>query len=214
MVGSRGRRFSLLLTTYHLPPTKMKIVFLDRDGVINRFPGNGKYVTKVKDFHFLPGSRKAIRRLTDEGFKIFIVSNQAGVGKGIFTQEKLDKITNKMLKGVKESGGKILEVYYSTSRSDEGCQFRKPNIGSIQKAMKKLKKDLRAAKNAFFVGDTETDIQCAHNAGCKSIFVMSGRENHDFLKRKWKIRPDFIANDLLEASEIISSHFSSNGKKR
>ena len=63
----------------------MNVVFLDRDGVINQFPGNGNYVTKVKEFHFIPGSLDAIRELTEMGYTIFIISNQAGVGKGLFT---------------------------------------------------------------------------------------------------------------------------------
>ena len=68
----------------------MKLVFLDRDGVINEFPGNGRYVTRCQDFHFIPGALEAIRNLTKSGYTIFVVSNQAGVGKGLFTKKKLD----------------------------------------------------------------------------------------------------------------------------
>ena len=66
----------------------MKIVFLDRDGVINKFPGNGKYVTKLKEFHFVPGALDALRILTDEGYSIFVISNQAGVAKGVYSKQK------------------------------------------------------------------------------------------------------------------------------
>ncbi|MCA9400426.1 MAG: HAD-IIIA family hydrolase, partial [Candidatus Omnitrophica bacterium] len=104
----------------------MKVVFLDRDGVINQFPGNGNYVTRCKNFHFLPGALDAIKELSGRGYELFVISNQAGVGKGLFTQKKLDQITHKMLRGVKQAGGKIRKVYYSTSRSDSGCEFRKP----------------------------------------------------------------------------------------
>ncbi|MCB9720603.1 MAG: HAD family hydrolase [Candidatus Omnitrophica bacterium] len=180
----------------------MKIAFLDRDGVINEFPGNGNYVTRVKDFHFIPGSLEAIRKLTEAGFTIFVVSNQAGVGKGIFTEKKLDQITNKMLREVKKAGGNIKRVYYSTARSDAGCEDRKPNIGSIRKAVKLLKKDMRIAKNAYFVGDTVTDMATGRNAGCTTIFVLSGRSDQERLKEK-KIRPDYIAANLLEASRIM-----------
>ncbi|MDO8581020.1 MAG: HAD-IIIA family hydrolase, partial [Candidatus Omnitrophota bacterium] len=156
----------------------MKIVFLDRDGVINEFPGNGKYVTRVKDFHFIPGSLEAIRRLTKAGYTLFVVSNQAGVGKGIYSKRKLDQITAKMLCGVKKTGGRIRKVFYSIRRSDEGCPYRKPNIGSVLKAMALLKSNLHGARNGYFIGDTETDIRAGHNAGCKTIFVLSGREDH------------------------------------
>lgn len=181
----------------------MKIVFLDRDGVINTFPGNGKYVTRVKDFHFIRGSLDAIVKLTQLGYTIFVISNQAGVGKGVFTKHKLDRITTKMLVAVEKAGGKIHSVYYSTTRSEENCIFRKPNIGSVLKALASIKKDKRILKNAFFVGDTEIDIQCGKNAGCKTIFALSGREDMKYLKRKWKIRPDFVVPNLLAASKII-----------
>lgn len=190
----------------------MKLAFLDRDGVINRFPGNGKYVTKVKDFHFIPGSLEAIRNLSDAGFTVFVISNQAGVGKGVFTQKKLDQITGKMLREVTKAGGVIREVYYSTAKSDAGCQDRKPNIGSIRKAVKLLKKDMRVVKNAYFVGDTVSDMATGRNAGCKTIFVLSGRSDQGRLKEK-KIRPDYIAKNLLAASEIMLNGHELSSKK-
>ena len=190
----------------------MKIVFLDRDGVINQFPGNGNYVTRVKNFHFIPGSLDAIKMLTDAGYTIFVVSNQAGVGKGIFTQAKLDQITNKMLREVNKKGGKIRQVFYSTARSDAGCEDRKPNIGSIRKAVRLLKKDMRIVKNAFFVGDTVTDMATGRNAGCKTIFVLSGRSDRDRLKEK-QIRPDHIAENLLAATKIILNGHSKKPSK-
>jgi len=186
----------------------MKLVFLDRDGVINEFPGNGRYVTKVKDFHFIPGSLEAIKNLTDSGYTIFVVSNQAGVGKGVFTKDKLDKITKKMMDGVRRSGGKIKKVFYSIKRSDSGCKMRKPEIGSIQKAMKLLNKSIHAAKNGYFVGDTETDILTGKNIGCKTIFVLSGREDVMYMRRWDDVEPDYIVRDLLEASKLITG----NGK--
>jgi D-glycero-D-manno-heptose 1,7-bisphosphate phosphatase len=186
------------------PP--LKIVFLDRDGVINVFPGNGKYVTLVKNFQFLPGAREAIRALTLRGYTIFVVSNQAGVGKGIFSRDKLNRITRKMLLGVEKAGGKIKKVYYSTSRSDAGCPDRKPNIGSIKKALTLVKADERDLSNAFFVGDTQIDVQTGINAGCKTIFVLTGREDREYLKNKWTVRPDFIADDLRAAVTLILRH--------
>ncbi|MBM3251979.1 MAG: D,D-heptose 1,7-bisphosphate phosphatase, partial [Candidatus Omnitrophica bacterium] len=69
----------------------MKAVFLDRDGVINKYPGDKKYVTLWKDFHFLPRAKLAIAKLSKKKFKLFVVSNQAGINKGLFTQSALDK---------------------------------------------------------------------------------------------------------------------------
>jgi len=180
----------------------MRIVFLDRDGVINQFPGNGNYVTKVKDMHLLPRSMKAIKLLTEEGFHIFVISNQAGVGKGVYSRHKLNLINEKLLKGVEEAGGKIDKTYYCTHRSDAGCSCRKPETGSIKKAMKTLGRTVKSAKGKFFVGDTKSDILAGFNAGCKTILVLSGRAKRREVK-EWGVKPDFIAKDLFAATEII-----------
>ena len=181
----------------------MKIVFLDRDGVINKFPGNGNYVTKLSDFQFIPGALKALRDLTKAGYTIFVISNQAGVGKGLYSEEKLFQITEKMLLGVKRAKAKISGVFYCTHRSDQGCDCRKPGIGSVRRALLSINKNINAAKGAFFVGDTQSDIQAGHKAGCKTIFVLSGREDETYLRRKWQFMPDYIAENLSEAVKII-----------
>ncbi len=181
----------------------MKVVFLDRDGVINEFPGNGKYVTKVKDFHFVPGALDGIRILTQEGYTIFIISNQAGVGKGVYTKAKLQHITRNMLRDIRKYGGKIKKAFYCLHRSDQGCKCRKPEIGSIKKGLELMNKSIRSAQKAFFVGDTESDIRAGHNAGCTTIFVLSGREDRRYM-RKWEVKPDHIAQDLLDAVDIIN----------
>jgi len=178
----------------------MKVVFLDRDGVINEFPGNGAYVTKIKDFHFLPGSVEAIQELTDNGYKIFVISNQAGVGKRVYSLDKLNRINAYMIKGV--GRGKIRKSFYCTHRPDAGCTCRKPGIGLLKKALKSLNKTIAHAQRAFFVGDTEGDIKTGHNAGCKTIFVLSGRENRRNML-KWDVKPDYIVNNLKAAVPII-----------
>ena len=183
----------------------IKLVFLDRDGVINEFPGNGNYVTKVKEFHFIPGSLEAIRILTEQGFKIFVISNQAGVAKGIYTKAKLQHITRNMLNEIKKNGGRIKKAFYCTHRSDEGCDCRKPAIGYVKKALESMNKRIHSAKRAFFVGDTESDILAGHNAGCKTIFVLSGHENRRHM-RSWEVQPDYVAKNLLEATTIIVRH--------
>ncbi len=180
----------------------MKVVFLDRDGVINVFPGNGNYVTKVKDFHFLPRALDALRLLTEAGYTIFVVSNQAGVGKGVFSRDKLRRITRRMLKEVERNGAKIRKVYYCVHRPDAGCGCRKPNTGSIRKALRHLKEPLDTRHPPFFVGDTKVDIETGFNAGCRTIFVLSGRENRRYMGG-WVVKPDYVAKDLFEATRII-----------
>ena len=180
----------------------MKVVFLDRDGVINEFPGNGLYVTRVKDFHFLPRTLKALKLLTDAGYRIFVISNQAGVGKGVFSKDRLDKITAHMLKGVNAAGARIDDVLYCTCKSSDGCHCRKPRIGNIIKALNSIDKTIDEARFAYFVGDTEGDIKTGKNAGCRTVFALSGREDQGHMNR-WDVRPDYIAEDLYDAVRII-----------
>ena len=113
----------------------MKIVFLDRDGVLNRYPGHGDYVTKVKDLHVFPLALQAVKRLKDEGFKIFIISNQACVGRGIISQKKLDQITHKLVKAAEAKKFKFDGIFYCTHHPDEKCSCRKPGVGNFKKAL-------------------------------------------------------------------------------
>ena len=177
----------------------MRAVFLDRDGVINKYPGDTKYVTSQKGFRFLPNAKRAIAKLTKHGFILFVVSNQAGVGKGLYTRKTLDSMTDNMLKEIGKAGGKIEKVFYCTHRSDENCSCRKPRAGSIELIRKKYSFNI---KKSFFVGDTIRDVKTAHAAGCKSILVFSGREKIKN-RKQWEAQPDFVFKNLLEAAQFI-----------
>jgi len=177
----------------------MNAIFLDRDGVINRYPGDTKYVTACREFRFLPRAKIAIAKLHKNGFKIFVISNQAGVSKGLFSQEVLDSITQKMLTAIEKSQGKIDAVYYCTHRQEEDCSCRKPKAGLIALAKNNYAIDL---KDSFFVGDTMRDVYTAQAAGCKSILVLSGKEKLSN-RKNWEVQPDFIFRDLYEATGFI-----------
>ena len=191
----------------------MKIVFLDRDGVINQFPGNGNYVTKVSSFHFIEGSLESICQLTEAGFNIFVISNQAGVGKGVYSKRKLDHITRNMVRDVKAAGGKISKVYYCTHRSDAECKCRKPGIANIEKALKAEGGRVDLERRVFFVGDTKSDILTGFNARCQTILVLSGRAKRKDVK-SWGIKPDHIVSNLAAATKIILEHHAKKIKKK
>ena len=170
----------------------MKVVFLDRDGVINKYPGDREYVTSLRKFKFLPGVKKAIALLSNSGFKIFIASNQAGVGRGIYSQKTLNNITAKMLSDIESAGGKITNVYYCTHHKNAGCSCRKPKPGMLKRAAKEFK---FALKDAYFVGDTIRDLVTARNAGCRPILVLSGKEksgNNKYVFKHLKDAANFI----------------------
>jgi len=180
----------------------MKAVFLDRDGVINKYPGDRLYVTSLKKFKFLPRAKEAIALLSRAGFNIFIASNQAGVGKGAYAQKTLDAITAKMLKGIEQAGGKVAKVYYCTHRKEAGCICRKPKPGLLKKAAREFKVNLR---KAYFVGDTIRDVLTAHAAGAKSILIFSGKEKLSNQK-DWEAKPDFVFKDLLAAAKFLTNN--------
>ncbi|MBL7068766.1 MAG: D-glycero-beta-D-manno-heptose 1,7-bisphosphate 7-phosphatase [Candidatus Omnitrophica bacterium] len=178
----------------------MKIIFLDRDGVINKDPAGWtehSYVTRLEDFIFLPGSREAIKRLTEAGYEIVIISNQAGINRGFFTKDDLKKINDNMLKNIESSGGKIRSAHYCPHTKEERCACRKPNTGLFKEATKNLDIDFNGA---FFIGDGSMDIEAGESLGCKTILVLSGKSGLLDVK-EWKTKPDFIKKDLAEAVE-------------
>ncbi|MFA5410464.1 MAG: D-glycero-beta-D-manno-heptose 1,7-bisphosphate 7-phosphatase [Candidatus Omnitrophota bacterium] len=177
----------------------MKAIFLDRDGVIDEYPGDTKYVTAWNEFRFLPGAKEAIARLSKSGFQLFVISNQAGVGKGIFSQEALDSITKNMLRELEEADGKIEAVYYCVHSPDENCSCRKPKSGLIGIAKDNYPINIA---DSFFIGDTIRDILTAKTAGCKSILVLSGKEKLSN-RQNWEAQPDFVFRDLAEAADFI-----------
>ena len=98
------------------------IVFLDRDGVINKNPTYRDYVKKPSEFKFLPGARRAVRMLNEAGFDIVVISNQAGVAKRLFSRKDLKEIDEKMLKGIKASGGRLKKICYCIHHPDANCE--------------------------------------------------------------------------------------------
>jgi len=182
----------------------MRAIFLDRDGVINQYPGDFEYVTSWSEFHFLPKVKPALKKLSDNAFKIFVISNQAGVSKGIYTQGELDLITENMLKELKGSNIDIAGVYYCTHLPEENCPCRKPKTGLIDGAVRKMRDNGLEIEllNSYLIGDTIRDIETGKSAGLKTILVFSGKEKAEN-KDNWKILPDFTAPDLSEAVELI-----------
>ena len=182
-----------------------KIVLLDRDGVINKFPGKGNYVLSWQEFSFLPGVFGALTKLKKAGYKVFIVSNQACVSKGFISKESLLGITDNMLKELKAQGILIDGVYYCIHQDSDNCPFRKPNPGLVNQIFKDLGLEDSAKEGVFFIGDSIRDIQTAKNSGVKSLLVLSGQEDLAN-KSNWALQPDSIAEDLGQAVEYILNY--------
>ena len=148
--------------------TPKKVMFLDRDGVINKRPLKADYVKKWEEFEFLPGSIEAIKLLTKSGYKIFIISNQPGIARGAMTKKDLELIHKKMLKVLKSNGGKIEGIYSCLHNWDDGCICRKPKPGLLYFASRDHFVDLT---KVIFVGDDTRDKEAGDAAGCKTILI-------------------------------------------
>ncbi|MDD5438896.1 MAG: HAD family hydrolase [Candidatus Omnitrophica bacterium] len=179
-----------------------KIIFLDRDGVINRDPGEFvpcSYVTSWKEFFFLPGSIESIQRLDQAGYGIIVISNQAGVSKGCYTEEQLNEINENMLSTLKQHGASILKAYYCIHQSKDNCGCRKPKTGLFERAEQEL--GIRS-RGAFFIGDGKMDVEAGHAFGLKTILLLSGKTSKDDVQA-WRIKPDLIRNDLQGAVDYV-----------
>lgn len=164
-------------------------LFLDRDGVINK-RREGDYIKKWEEFEFLPGVLAALALLTSVFGKLFIVTNQQGIGKGLMRESDLEKIHDQMMLEIRSHGGKINKVYHSPYRDEENSVFRKPNIGLARKAKIDFA-DIRFEKS-IMAGDSMTDMQFGKNAGMFTIFISDDksliRDNMDLI--------DFVFPDL------------------
>lgn len=176
-----------------------RVVFLDRDGVINEFPGKGAYVTLLENFHILPQAPQAIRRLTEAGFEIYVVSNQGGISRGLIQPETLQAITKKMLEVVALHGGKINRVYYCTHQTSDQCDCKKPKTALFHRALGSKPVDL---KNVYFIGDSEEDMAAGKAIGCRTVLVLSGRIQPEDVAQL-PVAPEVVKHDLKEAVEWI-----------
>ncbi len=179
-----------------------KVVFIDRDGVINQYPGDAKYVCSLKEFKFIPGSLEGIRKLYEKGFKVVVVSNQAGVAKGLYNFRELEKINKKIHRELKRSNAQLSGIYYCTHSSQENCSCRKPETGLLTQAISDLK---IKPVISFFVGDSFKYMHTALSFGAKPVLVLSGKEKISN-RSKWEFEPDYVFDNLLLAAHYICSH--------
>ena len=160
----------------------MKTVFLDRDGVINQNPPDWGYVRTWTEFTFIPNARSAIRELTQNGYRIFVITNQAGIGRGLFSEESLKDIHCRMVTEITEAGGVVEGVYYCLHHPDAGCECRKPKPGMFTRAAREHNIEL---SNAYLIGDSTTDIEAGQRAGTATVLVLTGhgqKSYHHYIK--------------------------------
>jgi D-glycero-D-manno-heptose 1,7-bisphosphate phosphatase len=140
-----------------------RFVFLDRDGTLVRDTG---YPYRDEDYELLPGVPEALRRLEARGYRLAIVTNQSGIGRGLFGEADFERFQARLLADLSRAGVRILRTYHCPHRPDAGCPCRKPAPGLLWRARDELGADLA---ESWVIGDGEADVELAARAGCGAV---------------------------------------------
>jgi len=151
--------------------TPKKVVFLDRDGVINKKAPEHDYIKSWEEFEFLPGALEALRLLAEADYRVYVVSNQRGIARGLMTEAHLAEINTKMTEEIKRHGGRVDGVYYCPHSDDDNCFCRKPSPGLFYRAARDHHLDLT---KTVMIGDSKTDVQAAEAARVRGILIKEG----------------------------------------
>jgi len=177
----------------------LNLIILDRDGVINY--DSDDYIKNEDEWIPLPGSIEAISHLTNAGFTVCVATNQSGLARGLFDEFDLARMHEFMRTQVEEQGGKIEAIFYCPHGPDQGCECRKPATGMLEQIENQFSQSVH---NAWFIGDTEKDIDAAIAKHCKPILVLTGKGS----LTKSTINPDKLSNvpvfdDLFSAAMFV-----------
>lgn len=154
----------------------MKLVILDRDGVINQ--DSATFIKNPNEWIPIPGSLEAIARLNQHGFRVAIATNQSGIARGYFDMATLNAIHDKMHKALAQVGGRMDALYYCPHAAEDGCACRKPKPGMLLDIGKRFNIELNGV---YAVGDALRDLQAFAEAGCLPILVRTGKGEHTLL---------------------------------
>ena len=147
-----------------------KVAFLDRDGVINEAPGDRGYVTAWEQFRFIDGALDALRTLKGKGYRLVVVTNQQGIGKGLMDIGALEAIHRNLRACCARHGAAIDGVFFCPHRASDGCNCRKPRPGLIHQAVRELELDLDLGRS-WLIGDSPRDIEAGAAAGLNTLFI-------------------------------------------
>jgi D-glycero-D-manno-heptose 1,7-bisphosphate phosphatase len=189
-----------------VPGRGIPAVFLDRDGTISEEVG---YINHLDRLQLYPWSAEAIRKLNRADRPVIVVTNQSGVARGYFTEELLHGVHQKIALELAARGARVDAIYYCPHHPTApleayrvNCRCRKPLIGMVEEAAKRFHIDLGSS---YVVGDSYRDMQLGFHAGARTILVMTGygRGEYEYQRHRWPRLPDRIAENLLEAVDII-----------
>ncbi|MCP3679583.1 MAG: D-glycero-beta-D-manno-heptose 1,7-bisphosphate 7-phosphatase [Gammaproteobacteria bacterium] len=156
----------------------MKLIVLDRDGVINE--DSDAFVKSPQEWHLLPGSGEAIAKLNRAGFTVVVATNQSGVARGLYDWITLEAIHEKMRQALKKFSAHIDEIYICPHHPDDNCACRKPKSGLLEQIGADYSIDWA---DVYFIGDTRGDVEAAWTIGCRPLLLRSGKGER--VLRQW-----------------------------
>jgi len=187
---------------------KRRAVFIDRDGTISEEIG---YVNHPSRYRVFAYAAEAIKLLNEAGWLAILVTNQAGVARGYFTEDVIGAVHNLLAQELARGGARLDAIYYCPHHPSVGeppyrfdCDCRKPKPGLIRRAVAEFNIDLAGS---WMIGDRYSDTELARNAGLRAALVLSGygRGEWEYQRAAWRHQPDLVAENLLEAvSKIIA----------
>ena len=171
-----------------------KIIFLDRDGVINKEVG---YLYQTQDFEFIDGIFESCKYFKKLGYEIIIITNQSGIARGYYQKEDFHALTKWMLIQFNNQGVDILDVFFCPHGPESSCECRKPKPGMLIEARDKFNIDM---KNSWMIGDKEADISAANAAGISSTILVKSGHQVDEVNSSAK----FILKSIKDSIQIIT----------
>lgn len=176
-------------------PAAESLVLLDRDGVINE--DSAEYIKSVEEWRPIRGSLEAIAALHAAGFRVVVVTNQSGVGRGLLSEETLAAIHAHMAQAVEAAGGALSGIYYCPHRPEDGCGCRKPRTGLLRAIARDFACSLEGVP---FIGDKPSDVQAARAVGARPILVQADETT---LPAELAEAPVEVYRDLAAAAHVL-----------
>jgi|SRR5690554_2312672 D-glycero-D-manno-heptose 1,7-bisphosphate phosphatase len=178
----------------------MKLVILDRDGVINY--DSPHFIKSPEEWKPIPGSLEAIALLNQSGFRVALATNQSGIGRGLFDMTTLNAIHDKMTRALAQVGGRIDALFYCPHSAEANCECRKPKPGMFEEIGRRFAVDLNTA---YSVGDALRDLQASAALGAQSILVKTGK-GEKTLAEGGLPEGTWVCANLEEAAQRIIEH--------
>lgn len=173
----------------------MNYILLDRDGTIIV---DTHYLSDPEKVELLPGAAEGMRRMTDLGFRMAVLTNQSGVERGYYTEEDIQACNDRMIALLRDEGVELEAIYHCPHAPDTACNCRKPAPGLMEQAAERLGFE---PGEAWMIGDKEADIRLGRNTGARTILVRTGKGRD--AESTCGGLANFVVDDLVEAAKVI-----------